>query len=79
MVSTYIHTCLLYRRLSEGNKQEDFMPTNREIDLERSRTIERVSATLDNVLKRLEKIEEILNEQQESKSDKKSSKVSSKG
>ncbi len=79
MDSSYILTCLHYRGLNERIKQEGFMPTNREIDLERSRTIERVSATLDNVLKRLEKIEDILNEQQESKSDKKSTKISSKG
>ena len=79
MVSTYVNTILFYRSLIERTRKEEDMATSRELELDRLKRLENVERTLRELVDAIKNLEEKLNEQQESKSDKKSSKVPSKG
>lgn len=79
MVSAYVNTILFYRSLIERTRKEEDMATSRELELDRLKRLENVERTLRELVDAIKNLEEKLNEQQESKSDKKSSKVPSKG
>jgi hypothetical protein len=69
---------MLYRGFAERARKEELMPTNRELELDRLKRLDAVEKALNTLTETIKRLEEKLNEREESKSAQKVAKVSSK-